>query len=88
MLGAHKNTNDSNFLPHKGPDSSPTGPMSLDCFIQPKRYVDGSFYIEYITLWSLQNISTISTFSCTGARQYPQRANVPGPINSAEEING
>ena len=39
-IGVYKNTNDSNFILYRGPDSNPKGPNGPNWFIHPKTYID------------------------------------------------
>ena len=53
--GGHKNTNDSNFILYRDPDSSLKGPLSLNSFIQPKRNMAESSSIGTIIPWGHKN---------------------------------
>ena len=68
-VGVYKNTNDSNFLLCRGPDSSPQGHMPPNWFIQPNRYMNESSCIETITCWSLQKHQWQQLSPVQGPRQ-------------------
>ena len=76
-LRVHINTNDSNFLLYRGPDSSPKGPFAPKLIYSAEHIHEWTFlHWNYYTL-EFTKTPMKATFSCTGAQTVAPKGHMP-----------